>query len=169
MRRACIIFILVILIIIMIWVYGSISICDPVLAGHHIQRKSNQWSLVHKRSTFPLLSLSLSFVWIDSFKGPKCMFEILWFVSRWDYHAENTALCVRAAGERQRFKLHTWKTVTFRPCLDPWLPPLHNQSSYNENATNHHWSPVFCLAHLHPTPSLHTERMALTFQPGSGE
>lgn len=63
----------------------------------------------------PSVVLVSSLVGIDSFKGTKCMFETVFDLPAGGImHAENTASFVR-----KRFELHTWKTVTFRSCLDP--------------------------------------------------
>lgn len=106
----------------------------------------------HFPLTLPVVLVS-SLVAIDSFKGSKCMFETVFDLSAGGIIMQKTLLRLSwRGGEGERFKLHTWKTVTFRLCLDPWLPPLHNQSSYNENATNHHWIPSLLSGPPSPHP-----------------
>lgn len=72
-----------------------------------------------------------------------CMFGTVFDVSRWGYHEQRL---------EERFKLHSRKTATVRSCLGPWLPCLHNQSSYNENETNHYWIPSLLSGTLSPHP-----------------
>lgn len=67
---------------------------------------------------------SAASVEIDSFISSKCMFETVFDLSAGGIIMQKTLLRLsgREGGrerERERFELHTWKTVTFRSCLDP--------------------------------------------------
>lgn len=115
---------------------------------------SNKWKDMYKRGSFhhfllgagislwlPLLSLFPPLLELIPLKDLSVCLKLSLICQQVGLSCRKHYFICQGRGREERFKLHTWKTVTFRPCLDPWLPPLHNQSSYNENATNHHWIP----------------------------
>lgn len=91
----------------------------------------------------------------------KCMFQAILSLSADGIIIKKTMLHLSGT---ETFQVTHIETVTFRPPLDAWLPHLHNQSSYNENATNHFRITRLLSGSPPPHLSLHTKRKALTFQ-----